>query len=856
MGLVSSQSYGQTNNLNQPVSLSVKETPLREVLILIENQAEVSFAYNSDKLPLEALVTYNSDNKSLESVLTYISNTYHLRFELIEKQIALLPNPSIAPLTFVLNGSINDKKSGESLIGATIRVDGVAFGSISNGYGYYSLTLPYGKHSLSISYLGYELQEDSINLISNIKLDISLHQGSPELHEVIVQAIKPPKVESIQMGKITIPPKLIVESPATLGESDVIKSLERIPGIKLQSEGSTFFYVRGGNKDQNLILIDDAPIYNPTHMLGLFSTIVPETTNSIDIYKSNFPVSKGGKLSSVIDIKTKEGNKHRLSSWGNIGLVSTHLGIEGPLKKGKSSFILTGRKSRIKWFFKQEIPDLEKFSFYDLTGKANFKLNTKNKLYLSFYTGSDKFLTSETGLEWSNFNGSVRWNKIINDNTFVNTTLYGSNYEYFFHESIQDSSSWRSRIGEIGLKSDFTTFISRNQEVSWGFNIIGRTINPGNLISKDSIPPSQIVSVKNNLETVGYVQYSVKAGDKWGFKMGVRASAWTSVGESFEFIFNASGYPTDTLDYVNGEAYHNYLQIEPRISTSYFITKNSSIKASFDRTSQNLHLITNSISPFTSFEVWLPSGPNIKPQVGNQVALGYYHFLPNLGVSLEAETYAKQLKNQIDYASHAATLINPVIESELVFGTTNSYGIELFAKKEEGRIRGMIGYTLSKATSKFKDINDGNSFVAFSDRPHHVSINLNYDVGQRVTLSSNFIYTTGMPFSSPTSFYLYDGNEIPVYENKNNSRFPDYHRMDISAKFKLNKNLNKRFKHSIIISIYNIYGRKNPVFINFNKTIKENGDFEVPTDLLTATRVSSQFFIYRVAPSINYQFRF
>ncbi|MCF6359912.1 MAG: TonB-dependent receptor [Cyclobacteriaceae bacterium] len=855
-GVIYSPALAQIESLNQSVSLNVSNTPLKDFLALIEDKAKISFAYNPRNIPLEALVTYSANNQPVEKVLDFVALKFSLRFEQIEKQIALLPNPDLPPLSFNLNGNVMDEQTGEQLIGATLRVDDINLGTITNGYGFYSISLPYGKHSLSISYLGYEIKNDSINLIANTRINLHLSISTPQLNEVIVQGYKPPKVALVQTGKISISPKSVAESPVAYGESDVIKSLERIPGIKLQSEGSTFFYVRAGNKDQNLILIDDAPIYNPSHLIGLYSTIIPETTNSIDVYKSDFPISKGGRLSSVIDIKAKEGNKNKISGWGNIGILSTQIGIEGPLKKGLNSFILSARISRIKWLAKLEAPSIEKFNFYDVSGKVNFELDKKNKLYFSFYTGSDKYLDKNDGLEWANFNGSIRWNKIINENTFVNSTLYASNYEYVFHTNRTINEFWRSRIGEIGLKTNFTTFIDTKQELNWGFNLTGRTINPGNLSSSRIIPDNLVVSVKNTIESDGHIQYLLKPSSKWGIKLGMRASIWTNFGEAFEFKFNDERLPIDTIEYKPGVAYHNYFQLEPRLSASYFINENASIKTSYDRTTQNLHLITNSISPFTSFEVWLPSGPNIKPQLADQFAVGYYQFLPNLGISIESEAYYKVMYNQIDYLSHASTLLNPIIESELVFGTTKTYGVEFFAKKETGRVRGMIGYTLSSAKSTFEYINEGNPFVANTDRPHHLSLNFNYDIALRVTLSSNFIYSSGIPFSTPTNFYLFDGNEIPIYGDKNNSRLPNYHRLDFSARFILNKNLSNKFRHSITVSVYNIYGRKNPIFINFNKSISQNGAFEVPTNLLAASRITSQRYIYGFAPSINYQFRF
>ena len=539
-------------------------------------------------------------------------------------------------------------------------------------------------------------------------------------------------------------------------------------------------------------------------------------------------------------------------------MVSTQLGIEGPFKKGESSYLLSGRLSRIKWLFNQEFSDLENFQFYDLTGKTNFRLNKNNKIYFSFYSGSDLFLTESSGLGWKNLNGSVRWNNLINDNTFINTTLYGSNYEYLLFLDRSEGVKWRSRIGEFGIKTDFSHFINSKQELSFGLNINGRTINPGNIDREDTtrLPEQLIVSVKNNMETAGYFQHEIRGKGKWGIKYGLRASLWTSLGEAFEYSFNELGLAADTTYYEAGSAYHNYLKLEPRVSAGYFLNDNSSIKLSYGRTVQNLHLITNSISPFTSFEVWLPSGPNIRPQLSDQVSLGYYYYLPNTGISLSAESYYKLMQNQIDYEDHASTLLNPTIEGELLFGKVKAYGIELMAKKDEGRLRGLIGYTYARAKSHYNQINGGRTYNAFFDKPHQINANLYYDIGLRVTLASNFTYTSGLPFSSPTSFYIYDDIEVPVYNRKNNDRFPAYHRLDISAKFILNKNLEKNFRHSLTLSVYNVYARENPVFINFNKSINENGGFEVPTNLLDATRITSKTFIYRLTPSISYQFRF
>ena len=845
----------QSNILDKTITVQATVTTLSTVLAQLQGQLEgYSFSYNPNTLPLRARLTYNASHVSLEEVLEFLATNLQIDYTVIERQI-ILNIKADEPLLYNVSGVVVDGKTGETLVGATVYLEAEGRGTITNGYGRFNLILPYGKNQITTSYLGYEIGEDSVDLVADLTLSISMKESSSQLKEIVVKSKAQYFIEEIQTGKVSITPSAVKELPTAFGEFDVIKSLETVPGITLQTDGSTFFSVRGGNKDHNLVLIDDAPIYNPTHLLGLYSSIVPDAINSIDVYRSDFPITKGGRISSVIDIKTKEGNKYRFSGWGNIGLVSTQLGLEGPFKKGKHSYILSGRLSRIKWLFKQENPGVEKFQFHDITGKTNFQLNKNNRLYLSFYSGSDQFLDQQSGLGWTNLNGSVRWNRVLEKNSLLNLTLYGSNYEYLFHYDRINNVSWRSRIGEFGLKADFNSFLKNNQELTYGFSLVGRTMNPGNLVTENTVPEDLIVSVKNNFEVVGYIEHKVNLSKKLGLKYGLRSIIWSNIGESFEYAFNDQGQAVDTAFYQPGEIYQVDLQLEPRLTLNYFINKNSSLKGSYGRSVQNLHLISNTISPFTSFEVWLPSGPNINPQLANQLSLAYYYAFNQIGLELRLEGYYKAMKNQIDFTNHASTLLNPAIESELLFGDVKSYGFEVQAKKDDGRLRGSVSYSYSKARSQFNQINNGQTYNSMYDKPHQANLSLIYDIGERVMLGSNFIYTSGLPFSSPTSFYYFDDNEIPVYASKNNSRFPNYHRLDLNAKFILNKDLNKRFRHSITLSIFNLYSRRNPIFINFNKSV-ENGQFFVPTNLLDATRISSHTYIYRFTPAINYQFRF
>ena len=677
----------------------------------------------------------------------------------------------------------------------------------------------------------------------------------PLLQEILISGTPPNVVEEIQTSKINLRPDAVEERPALFGEMDVVKSLESVPGIKLNSDGSTFYYVRGGNRDQNLVLIDDAPIYNPSHILGFFSTIIPDVVNDITVYKGNMPASLGGRLSSVLDVRTKKGNDQHTQAWGNIGLISTKLGVEGPLKKDVSSFLISARVSRLKWFFQLTNQDIKRFNFYDITAKTNFKLNPRNRIYFSLYTGADNYFTSNNGIAWTNTAGSFRWNHLFNDRLFLNTTVAASGYDYFLYTDVANDTKWNSHISNFNLKTDFSYFIKPQNELTFGLGINGYNFNPGNIQSRTPIPSLPALSVRNSAEFVLYGNHEIKLDKHWGLNYGARLSSWTNTGPAFEFVFDQNRNPVDTLHYRKGQNYKTFVNVEPRLTLSYLLNEQSSIKTSFSRNIQNVHLISNSISPFTSLEVWLPSSINIQPQAANQVTLGYYRSLPRAGTSLTAETFYKKMTNQIDYAAHAETLLNPLLERELRFGTATAYGVELLAKKDAGRLRGWAGYSYSRAKRKFADINQGRPFNAFYDRPHQVNLMLAYDLTLRWNLGMNWNYSTGAPFSSPVSFFSYNGQEVPIYGQKNNDRLPAYHRLDVSATLKLNKNPEKKFHHSLTLSIFNLYGRKNALFINYNKTELSDGSFKIPSSLLDANRQTSQFYLFHVTPSISYNFK-
>jgi len=828
--------------------------PLGSVLTAISEQANVSFSYNPKKIPIDQLITYQAQKKSLGEVLEFISRQSSVSYEIIEGQIVLKPVKRQASENITLSGFITDAGNGEALIGATVVVEELKVGTITNVYGFYSITIPRGNYNISYSFVGFEKVVKTVELSQPLSINERLQASLSVLPEIIVASENSQLANEVQLSKSNLKPTTVAEKPSLFGEEDAIRALEMMPGVKMHSDGSTFYYVRGGDRDQNLILIDDAPLFNPSHLLGIFSTIIPEAVNNISLYKGSMPASMGGRLSSVMDIRTKKGNDQHFQSSGNVGLLSSKLSLEGPITTDKSSYHISGRISRIRWISRIANDNIQKFQFYDLTGKVNFELNPKNRLFLSFYTGSDEFFTNNSGVEWSNRATTLRWTHLFTKKLFLNVSLAGGNYDYFLHTDLANQTKWSSRLSNVNLKGDFSYFKSPKEEITFGIALGGYNFNPGN-ISRRNVSFGPVVSVRNTGELVLYGNHEVRFGDRWGLSYGLRLSNWANEGESFEFVFDSNRNPVDTLFFKKGERYRSYGNAEPRVSLSYFFSESASLKASIARNVQNIHLINNSISPFTSFEVWLPSSINIQPQVANQVVIGYYKHLTKPGFALEVESYFKRMHNQIDYEAHAETLLNPLIERELRFGRATSYGAEIQLKKEEGRVRGLVGYSYSRAKRKFADINQGRTFNAFYDRPHQINLTLSADVTLRWNIGMNWIYSTGAPFSSPVSFYTHNGLEVPLYDQKNNDRLPDYHRLDLSATHQLNKNPEKKFKHYVTFSIYNFYGRKNTLFINYNKTEQADGSFKVPSNLLDPGNVSSEIYLFQFVPTIAYNFK-
>ena len=796
---------------------------------------------------------------------------FGIEFIQVEKQVVLrktkdviIANQSEPPVThkksnYTISGNIVDMKSGESQIGATIFIKELGSGSISNPYGFYSITIPEGTYHFTYSFIGYKDVQREINLNRNSELNIMLEEDTELLQEIVIDASKSiPFVENVQKGHVELKPALISKMPALMGEQDVIKSLQTVPGIKLFADGSTMFHVRGGDRDQNLILLDEAPIYNPSHVLGLFSTIIPGTAKDIKIYKGDLPVQHGGRLSSLIDIKTNEGNLNKFGLSGSIGLAASRISVEGPLKKEKSSFFISGRFSNLNWLPRLVGSSNAKIWFYDLNTKFNVAINAKNRLYFSFYSGKDNFEDAgNSGIQWGNFAGTLRWNHIFNSKLFSNTTLYSSSYNYYLITSVQNNDRWHSSIGNVSLKSDFSYFINPENNLYFGAKIGYNGFNPGNYEPGNGIlPPSvPIVPKKNANEIVLYAGNEQQYFNKISIKYGLRLSIWQNVGPTIEYIYDENYNPVEALKYNNGEIYNTYVELAPRLGLAYQISAMVSAKAFYTRSVQNIHLISNSISPFTNFEVWLPSSLNVKPQKADQLGGGIFVKWPEKSLALSGEAYYKWMDNQIDYVDHASMILNPFIEGELRFGKGRSYGGELQLEKKQGKLTGWIGYAYSRSFRKIPEINNGRAYPTYFDRPHEISLFLAQKLGRKWDISANWIYNTGASITTPTGFYQFESQKVPIYSERGNDRLPDYHRLDFSVNFQLNRPEN-RFKHYINFSIYNFYGQQNAVYLNFNKTIAGNGDLVVPGDVFPPPlQTASYTYIYSFIPSISYNFK-
>lgn len=769
--------------------------------------------------------------------------------------------------SFTISGTIKDANNGETVFGASVFLKGTNIGAMSNEYGFFSISAPKGTYTLVISYLGYAEQSQEVTLDKSLKIQFEIEESSTELEEVIVTAEESERVNirSPQMSVSKLKIKTIKNIPVVLGEVDIIKSIQLLPGVTNNGEGSSGFNVRGGAVDQNLVLLDEAIIYNTSHLLGFFSVFNADAIKDIKLYKGGIPSRFGGRVSSVLDVRQKDGNNKNLALTGGIGLISSRLAVEGPIVKDKGSFLLAGRGSYAHLFLKLTDNDNSAY-FYDLNMKTNYKLDDKNKLYLSGYFGRDDFsFGGNFKSGYGNLSGNLRWNHIFNERLFSNLSLVYSKYDY----SLDFDSfefDWVSSINNYNIKYDFSYYLNDKLKFDFGINGIYYDFDPGKIeptSSTSAINPRQL-DEKTAFESGVYLSAEHKITDRLTATYGLRYSRFNRLGRQslmnyengLPVVYNEtigiyeSGEEIGEAYYKSGESIETFDNFEPRVAMAYQLNENSSIKAGYSRTAQYIHLLSNTTS-VTPLDVWTPSGKFIKPQVSDQYAIGYFRNFKDKTYALEVEAYYKTIDNRIDYIDGSDLIGNNTIETEILNGEARAYGLEFLLRKTKGKFTGWLAYTISKAEQRTPGgasgglgINDGEWYNSAYDRTHDVSVTGSYKLNDKWTFGANLIYQTGRPVTYPNGQYEYEDLTIANYSRRNSDRLTAYHRIDISATWRPNRKPEKRWKGEWIFGIYNLYNRRNAASISFGQN-RETGVNE-------ATRTA----IFGIVPSVSYNFKF
>jgi len=763
----------------------------------------------------------------------------------LDKLSIVLPEEGEEPSesnNVTLSGYISDQSNGEVLIGATVRIKELGLGTATNAYGYYSLVVEKGNYTFEYSYIGYRSKSLALDIQASQKRNIQLFDASEELSEVIVTGEKKnSNVESVKMSTVKLPIKMVKKLPSFMGEVDILKSVQMLPGIQNGGEGSSGLYVRGGGPDENLLILDEAPVYNASHLMGFFSVFNSDAIKDIQVYKGGIPAQYGGKASSVIDIRMKDGNNKEWHMNGGVGTLSSRFTTEGPIIKDKWSVIFSGRLMYGPLLGRamqlEELQDVNLY-FYDLNGKTNIVLTDKNKLFASVYTGKDVFSFDEAiYMNWGNTTATMRWNHIFGDRLFSNTSFIYSKYNYSLGVpgSGADQFDWSSKIRDLNFKEDITWFLNSKNKISMGFNTILHHFEPGKIdVNDNSFFNDLILTYYNALDNEFYISNEQNIGSRLILQYGLRLSVFQQIGEGkVRYYQNPDSISSkDTAirveDFKTGKFIGSpYINLQPRLSAKFTLDEASSLKASYTRMVQNLHLISNTNSP-TPLDIWLPSNKYLKPLIVDQIAVGYFRNFMNDAFETSLETYYKNMHNVVDYVDGAELFLNESLETQLLEGSGYSYGLEFLVKKQQGKFTGWTSYTLARTMRQIPGINAGKAYPSSYDRTHDISIILNYEINKNWNVSANWLFSTGSPTTYPVAKYpdqvnpntsniVDKGNTVYVYSDRNSYRIPNYHRMDMSVTFNPKKNEFRKLKNTFNLSVYNVYNRRNAYSITYRQ---------------------------------------
>lgn len=761
---------------------------------------------------------------------------------------ACLHQPLSAQRKTNISGIIRSATTQETLIGASVQWLGhPAYTATTNSYGFFSLAVPASYPvRLIVSYAGFT--SDTLVYSSHDKYthNIGLRPSADELAAVVVSTQQ--KASTGVWGENKISPKEIEAVPVLLGEKDILKTLQLLPGIKSAGDGNSGFYVRGGGADQNLILLDDAPIYNASHLLGFFSTFNSDAVKDVSVYKGNMPAQYGGRLASALDVRTNDGDASKTNISGGIGLIASRFNIDGPIVRNRGAYSIHARRTYVDAFLKlskDSAINRNTLNFYDLNGKANYRLDDKNTLFFSAYYGRDNLgFAKNFGLNWGNTALSLRWNHIYNNTLFSNTSLIYSNYDYkvkidMGNNNIDISSS----IKDFNLRNEWQLYINNQSKLNFGFNTIHHNIAPGAVVAGSSSNfNSQILERKHSLESAVWLSHDYRFSRQWQLVYGARLSNFTVLGPGTFYSYNSDGDAIDSVHYRSSKTVRSYWNIEPRAALNYTIKEGNSIRLSLSRNAQNLHLLSNSTAANPT-DVWIPSSNNIRPEIADQVAIGYFGFWQNKMFEFSSELYYKSMQQQIDYKNGAEIIVNQDVESQLLIGKGRAYGWENYFKKTSGRLTGWISYTLSKTERKFDQINNNTWFPARQDRTHEISLVGIYKLNPKWVLSGTWIYYTGNAITYPSGKYEVSNMVVNYYTERNGYRMPTYHRLDLGATLQGKKT--KKYESSWTFSLYNAYGRENAYSLTFKLDPDNNNRTVVERTAL-----------FRFIPAVTYNFKF
>jgi hypothetical protein len=752
---------------------------------------------------------------------------------------------------FTISGFVADQR-GEELIGANVYIKELSKGTSTNTYGFYSLTLPTGTYHLIFSYIGYKDQEVGVELTSDKQIKIYLEETSQMLETVEISTErKDVNVKKVEMSTAKLQMKTIQKIPVVFGESDILKTIQLLPGVLAASEASGGFHVRGGSADQNLILLDNANVYNASHLMGFFSVFNSDAIKDLKLYKGGIPAEYGGRLSSILDVHMKEGNNTEFHGQGGIGLISSRLTLEGPIVKNKISFLVSGRRTYADLFLPLSQDSLAKQSklyFYDLNAKLNYSINENNRVFLSGYFGRDVLkLGDMLSMDYGNATITGRWNHLFNKRLFMNaTTIYTDyNFDIGANQGVQ-KFSLLNYIHDLNQQLDLTYYLNPENTITFGIQAIHHSISPGRANGQfnDSTKFDYIIPSVDSWEYGIYISNEQEITSKFSIQYGLRNSLFQYLGTNESFNFdrtNPQEYTVIDTSFNRPDKFYDGL--EPRLSLRYTLDEKSSVKASYNRMVQYIQLASNSTAALP-LSYWFSSSENIKPQKADQVALGYFRNFKDNAYETSAEVYYKNIINSIDFRDHANLLLNDKYEGEIRTGDAKSYGLELYIKKQTGKMTGWISYTYSRSFKKIPEINSGVTYNADFDKPHNLAIVYSYDITQRLNISANWVYSSAPPRTMPDTRYKYESVVAPDYGDRNSVRVYPYHRLDLSATLQLGKK-KKKFEQNLNISIYNVYNRKNPIMISF--VADENDPNYIHTKIT---------YLYGIIPSITYNFSF